>query len=128
MILQNLALVELITDYNVPLYQVQRAIHIHAQVHTNWSVISNGTIAHGPIVSTGQIFIDEALEEEIMAVEPYASHTQIERVPNDDDGIYTTESMSKSFPFSFAYRSSGLLCRCLWYEWLRRIITNSDIH
>lgn len=31
-----------------------------------------------------------------MALEPYASHTQIERVPNDVDGIYTTESMSKS--------------------------------
>jgi hypothetical protein len=31
-----------------------------------------------------------------MALEPYASHTQIERVPNDVDGIYTTESMSES--------------------------------
>lgn len=59
-------------------------------------MVSNGTISHGPIVSTGQIFIDEALEEKIMALEPYASHTQIERVPNDLDGIYTTESMSKS--------------------------------
>ncbi|CAI7610001.1 unnamed protein product [Penicillium bialowiezense] len=77
-----------------PGFYVQRAIHIHVQVHTNWSVVSNGTISHGPIVSTGQIFIDEALEDEIMALEPYASHTQIERVPNDVDGIYTTESMT----------------------------------
>ncbi|KAJ5915195.1 hypothetical protein N7454_011307, partial [Penicillium verhagenii] len=77
-----------------PGFYVQRAIHIHAQVHTNWSVVSNGTITHGPIVSTGQIFIDEALEKEIMAVEPYASHTQIQRVPNYEDGIFTTESMT----------------------------------
>ncbi|KAJ5385697.1 hypothetical protein N7509_008238 [Penicillium cosmopolitanum] len=77
-----------------PGFYVERAIHIHVQVHTNWSVVSNGTISHGPIVSTGQIFIDETLEKEIMAIEPYASHTQIERVPNDIDGIYTTESIT----------------------------------
>lgn len=32
-----------------------------------------------------------------MALEPYASHTEIERVKNDDDGIYLTESDSE-FP------------------------------
>lgn len=45
-------------------------------------------------MSTGQIFIDEKLEQEIMALEPYASHTEIERVKNLDDGIYATESNS----------------------------------
>ncbi|EYE90854.1 intradiol ring-cleavage dioxygenase [Aspergillus ruber CBS 135680] len=75
-----------------PGFYIQRAIHIHAQVHTNWTIRSNGTLVHGPIVSTGQIFIDEKLEQEIMALEPYASHTEIERVKNLDDGIYTTES------------------------------------
>ncbi|THC94363.1 hypothetical protein EYZ11_006161 [Aspergillus tanneri] len=75
-----------------PGFYVQRAIHIHVQVHTNWTVQSNGTIVRGPIVSTGQIFVDEALEERIMSLEPYSSHTQIERVKNDDDGIYTHES------------------------------------
>jgi hypothetical protein len=59
-------------------------------------VVSNGTISHGPIVSTGQIFIDEALEKEIMAIEPYASHTEIERVHNDVDETYSFESISKS--------------------------------
>ncbi|KAJ5873146.1 hypothetical protein N7455_003689 [Penicillium solitum] len=75
-----------------PGFYIERAIHIHAQVHTNWTVGSNGTVIHGPIVSTGQIFIDEALEKQIMALEPYVNHTEIERVKNDADGIYTTES------------------------------------
>ncbi|OJJ52459.1 hypothetical protein ASPSYDRAFT_95556 [Aspergillus sydowii CBS 593.65] len=75
-----------------PGFYIQRAIHIHAQVHTNWTVRSNGTLVHGPIVSTGQIFVDEKLGAEIMALEPYASHTEIERVKNEDDGIYTEES------------------------------------
>ncbi|ODM14593.1 hypothetical protein SI65_09938 [Aspergillus cristatus] len=72
--------------------QIERAIHIHAQVHTNWTVRSNGTLIHGPIVSTGQIFIDEKLEQEIMALEPYGSHTEIEQLNNVEDGIYATES------------------------------------
>lgn len=45
-------------------------------------------------MSTGQIFIDEALEPQIMAMEPYASHTEIQRVQNDADGVFTTESSS----------------------------------
>ena len=65
-----------------------------AQVHTNLTVRSNGTLVNGPIVSTGQIFIDEALEPQIMAMEPYASHTEIQRVQNDADGVFTTESSS----------------------------------
>lgn len=86
--------------------QVERAIHIHAQVHTNWTVESNGTIIRGSTVSTGQIFIGEELEKQIMALEPYASHTEIERVQNDDDGIFLTESDSE-FPLSVS------ICDCL---------------
>ncbi|KAL2690007.1 hypothetical protein Neosp_004073 [[Neocosmospora] mangrovei] len=71
---------------------VQRAIHIHVQIHTNWTILSNGTLAHGSIVSTGQIFIDELLTRQLMALEPYVSHTEIERVKNADDGIYNQES------------------------------------
>ncbi|PQE05122.1 Intradiol ring-cleavage dioxygenase core protein [Rutstroemia sp. NJR-2017a BBW] len=78
-----------------PGFYIGRAIHIHVQVHTNWSVILNGTISHGPIVSTGQIFFPEDLEEEIMAMEPYVSHTQVTRVENVNDGIYTNESYSE---------------------------------
>ncbi|KAL3473070.1 Intradiol ring-cleavage dioxygenase [Aspergillus californicus] len=75
-----------------PGFYIERAIHIQAQVHTNWTVGSNGTLIHGPIVSTGQIFIDEALTERIMALEPYASHTEIQRLQNENDGIFVTES------------------------------------
>jgi hypothetical protein len=48
-------------------------------------------------VSTGQLFIEEAVEQEIMAMEPYASHTTLERVKNDADGTFRMESGSK-FP------------------------------
>ncbi|KAJ6187273.1 hypothetical protein N7519_002181 [Penicillium mononematosum] len=77
-----------------PGFYIDRTIHIHAQVHTDWSVTSNGTLSHGPIVSTGQLFMAEELSKQIMALQPYASHTQIERTLNDVDGIYTTESMT----------------------------------
>ena len=80
-----------------PGYYIERAIHIHVQIHTNWTVRSNGTLVNGPIVSTGQIFIDEPVIQQIMALEPYASHTEVERLKNDDDGIYTQESSSKSW-------------------------------
>ncbi|KAJ3534120.1 hypothetical protein NM208_g7675 [Fusarium decemcellulare] len=76
----------------VPGFYVQRAIHIHVQIHTNWTILSNGTLAHGAIVSTGQIFLDELLSREIMALEPYVNHTEIQRVENADDGIYNQES------------------------------------
>ncbi|KAF4458865.1 Intradiol ring-cleavage dioxygenase core [Fusarium albosuccineum] len=76
----------------VPGFYVQRAIHIHVQIHTNWTILSNGTLAHGAIVSTGQIFLDGLLSREIMALEPYVNHTEIERVENADDGIYNQES------------------------------------
>ncbi|KAM5367248.1 hypothetical protein ACJZ2D_010081 [Fusarium nematophilum] len=84
--------------------KVQRAIHIHVQIHTSWTVLSNGTLAHGAIVSTGQIFMDELLSRQLMALEPYVNHTEIERVENADDGIYNQESSSKWFS------DFGLVC------------------
>ncbi|KAF2795674.1 protocatechuate 3 [Melanomma pulvis-pyrius CBS 109.77] len=74
-----------------PGFYVERTIHIHVQAHTSWSVRSNGTIVASNIVSTGQIFFDEELSEQIMALEPYASHTQINRTTNDIDSIYAGE-------------------------------------
>ncbi|KAJ5457860.1 aromatic compound dioxygenase [Penicillium sp. IBT 31633x] len=75
-----------------PGFYVERAIHIHVQIHLNWTVRSNGTLLRGPIVSTGQIFMPETLQREILALEPYVGHTEIERVENVDDGIYSNES------------------------------------
>lgn len=70
---------------------MQRAIHIHVQVHTDWVVRGNGTIASSTTVSTGQLFINETMSEQLMALEPYASHSQINRTTNDIDDIYAGE-------------------------------------
>lgn len=75
-----------------PGFYVERTIHIHAQVHTDWSVRSNGTLVAGNTVSTGQFFFAEDLSQQIMALEPYVSHTQINRTTNDVDSIYAGET------------------------------------
>lgn len=49
-------------------------------------------------MSTGQIFMPETLQREILALEPYVGHTEIERVENVDDGIYSNESASELYP------------------------------
>ncbi|TVY83759.1 hypothetical protein LSUE1_G004559 [Lachnellula suecica] len=75
-----------------PGFYVGRAIHIHAQVHTNWTLAENGTIASGNTVSTGQLYMPEETNVELMALEPYASHTAINRTTNaEDDIIYQSE-------------------------------------
>ena len=77
------------------LSQVGRTLHIHVQVHTNWTVTKNGTIDHSRVVETGQIYFDEKLTEELMAVEPYAGHTEIERVLNEEDGVFAQQVQCK---------------------------------
>ncbi|KAL4931708.1 intradiol ring-cleavage dioxygenase [Aspergillus undulatus] len=71
-----------------PGFYVERAIHIHVQVHTNWTTRTNGTIVTGNTVSTGQLYFTEELERQIMALEPYASHTEINRTTNAADTVY----------------------------------------
>jgi protocatechuate 3,4-dioxygenase beta subunit len=71
-----------------PGFYIERSIHIHVQVHTNWVLHSNGTLVSGDTVSTGQVYFDEALEQQIMALEPYVSHTQINRTTNAEDTVY----------------------------------------
>ncbi|KAE8367481.1 Intradiol ring-cleavage dioxygenase [Aspergillus caelatus] len=68
-----------------PGFYVERSIHIHVQVHTNWTVRENGTLVFENTVSTGQLYFDEELEEKIMALEPYASHVEINRTTNAED-------------------------------------------
>ncbi|TEA10707.1 hypothetical protein C8034_v008901 [Colletotrichum sidae] len=74
-----------------PGFYIERTIHIHAQVHTDWSVRSNGTVVASNVVSTGQIFFDEDLSRQIMALEPYVSHTEINRTTNAVDSIFAQE-------------------------------------
>ncbi|KAH8655794.1 protocatechuate 3,4-dioxygenase beta subunit [Xylariales sp. PMI_506] len=76
----------------VPGFYVERTIHIHVQVHENYVIRGNGTVASSDTISTGQIFLGEDLSEQLMALEPYVSHTQINRTTNDIDSIYQQES------------------------------------
>ncbi|BCS11168.1 hypothetical protein AKAW_06405 [Aspergillus luchuensis IFO 4308] len=77
-----------------PGFYTNRAIHIHVQVHTNWSITSNGTIGAGRTVNTAQLFVNEDVATEIMAVPPYSHHTQIQRKPVSEDGVYYEESLT----------------------------------
>ncbi|KAK9774028.1 putative GPI anchored dioxygenase-like protein [Seiridium cardinale] len=72
-----------------PGFYVERAIHIHAQVFTDYVLHSNGTILTGNLNSIGQLYFNESVSETIMALEPYASHTQINRTTNDVDSVYS---------------------------------------
>ncbi|CAI7675865.1 unnamed protein product [Penicillium discolor] len=68
-----------------PGFYIERAIHIHVQVHTDWTTQDNGTLVLENTVSTGQLYFEEELEKKVMALQPYASHTQINRTQNDVD-------------------------------------------
>jgi protocatechuate 3,4-dioxygenase beta subunit len=63
-------------------FYVERTMHVHAQVHTNLFIRTNGTVVSDSTISTGQIFFAEDLSEQIMALEPHVSHTRINRTTN----------------------------------------------
>ncbi|KAJ5994434.1 hypothetical protein N7451_010158 [Penicillium sp. IBT 35674x] len=69
-----------------------RAIHIHVQTHTDWTIRANGTMAYGNTVSTGHVYFDEQLEKKITALEPYASHTEINRTTNAQDCVFSGDT------------------------------------
>lgn len=71
-----------------PGFYVARSMHIHVEAHVDWSLAPNGTITSGNHVSTGQIYINETLTEQLMALEPYVSHTAINRTTNDEDTVF----------------------------------------
>ncbi|KAI1426550.1 Intradiol ring-cleavage dioxygenase [Xylaria sp. FL1777] len=71
-----------------PGFYVGRAIHIHVQVFTDWTLHGNGTVSSGNIVSTGQLYFSEDLSAQIMALDPYTAHTQVNRTTNSVDSIY----------------------------------------
>ncbi|KAH7317963.1 Intradiol ring-cleavage dioxygenase [Rhexocercosporidium sp. MPI-PUGE-AT-0058] len=56
--------------------------------HTYWVLAPNGIISAGNRVSTGQIYIPDDIALELMAVEPYASRTTINRTTNADDYVF----------------------------------------
>ncbi|KAF4450227.1 protocatechuate -dioxygenase beta subunit [Fusarium albosuccineum] len=71
-----------------PGFYVERSIHIHTQVFTDWVAHTNGTIKTGDLNSIGQLYFDETTSQQLMELEPYVSHTEINRTTNDVDSIY----------------------------------------
>jgi hypothetical protein len=71
----------------IPGFYVARSIHIYVQVHTDWILHDNGILTSANTVSTGQIYLNETISEQLMALEPYASHTEINRTTNDVDSV-----------------------------------------
>lgn len=81
-------------DTIFPGFYIQRTIHIHVQVQTDWSLLPNGTVNSSRIIETGQIFASEELSQQIMALDPYVTHTEVARWGNDIDAIYNQAVMS----------------------------------
>ncbi|KAJ9193058.1 hypothetical protein DTO021D3_4940 [Paecilomyces variotii] len=75
-----------------PGFYTGRSIHIHVQAHTNWTLRGNGTLVSSNTVSTGQIYFEEDLSQKIMALQPYASHTQINRTTNTNDSVFSQDT------------------------------------
>lgn len=76
-------LAEIKTIY--PGFYAGRAIHVHVHVYTDWTLYGNGTLESQNVVSTGQLYFEEDVSAHIMSLEPYASHTEIERRKNSED-------------------------------------------
>ncbi|KAI1497538.1 protocatechuate 3,4-dioxygenase beta subunit [Biscogniauxia marginata] len=83
-----------ITEFTgiVPGFYVERTLHIHVQVHENYVIRGNGTIASSNTISTGQIFLAEDVSAQLMSLEPYVSHTAINRTTNNIDSIFQAEA------------------------------------
>lgn len=90
-----------------PGFYIERAIHIHVQAFTDWTLYPNGTVASGNLVSTGQIYFDEALEQQIMALSPYSSHTEINRTTNAEDTVFSDDTVGGYNPILSVVAADG---------------------
>ncbi|KAG8694174.1 hypothetical protein FRC09_010020, partial [Ceratobasidium sp. 395] len=83
--------VELTTIY--PGFYTGRTIHIHTMVHTSWTKSANGTIVShsGSLRHIGQLFFQESLNDQVVALAPYTS-TKQRRTLNSGDGIYAQQN------------------------------------
>jgi len=53
-------------------------------VHTNTTLLLNGSYAGGTVAHIGQLFFDESLQSAVEATYPYNTNTQLV-TSNDDD-------------------------------------------
>ncbi|CAE6522680.1 unnamed protein product [Rhizoctonia solani] len=71
-----------------PGFYTGRTVHIHAMVQTNYTVFANGTVGSklGDLHHIGQIFFDDALNDQVVALPTYSNTTHT-RTRNEQDGI-----------------------------------------
>jgi hypothetical protein len=69
---------------------------------------NNGTLTSGNTVSTGQIYLNETISEQLMALEPYVSHTQITRTTNDVDSVYSQDTVGGYNPLIDLVAADGV--------------------
>ena len=69
-----------------PGWYTPRTCHIHVKVHTGGAK-EDGTYEGGKVNFTGQLFFDDAVAEQIFALEPYAKHSG-SYTKLDDDMVY----------------------------------------
>ncbi|KAI0452300.1 Intradiol ring-cleavage dioxygenase [Xylaria acuta] len=72
-----------------PNFYVCLTIHIQVQAYKDWNFHNNGTLSSGNIVSIGQLYFGESLSEQLMALEPYASRTRINRAEGGYDPTFS---------------------------------------
>jgi protocatechuate 3,4-dioxygenase beta subunit len=71
-----------------------RAPHVYVKVHVGGKV-HGSRYGGGHVAHTGQLFFDDALTTQVLALEPYSANDTA-RVPNASDPVYTQEGGSKS--------------------------------
>lgn len=57
---------------------------------TDWVLHTNGTVKTGNTNSIGQLYFNETVSQEIMSLEPYVGHTEINRTTNDVDSVFSS--------------------------------------
>ncbi|KAL1868365.1 hypothetical protein Plec18167_008290 [Paecilomyces lecythidis] len=75
-----------------------RATHEHTVVHTNASLLPNGSYTGGTVSHIGQIFFDESLRSAVESTYPYNTNT-IEVLSNDDDMWAPSQADNNYDPF-----------------------------
>lgn len=69
-----------------PGWYVGRCTHIHMKVHVGGTT-DDGTYVGGTTAHTGQLFIDDALNDAVAQLAPYNTRLDVYRTRNDEDSV-----------------------------------------
>ncbi|OCK85613.1 aromatic compound dioxygenase [Lepidopterella palustris CBS 459.81] len=95
-------------DTIFPGHYAGRAIHNHVVVHTNASILPNGSYAGGTVAHIGQLFFDEELRSAVEETYPYNTNTQV-ITSNEDDMWAPGQADNEYDPFpEFVYLSNNI--------------------